>query len=162
MATVEKPEQSKFSFKYRKNWSNNRFAWVYAILILLASVTLGIIFKMAGIYESMGLRSINIFFIMIGFFMLIWDYKRSKHKKIKFVDAFLLCARTGFYYCLIYLPVILIFLSDSKNELQLVKTDETFNNNFSVIAIMFSTYIETAATVVIAGILAAFTGEMKK
>jgi hypothetical protein len=117
---------------------------------------------MAGIYESMGLRSINIFFIMIGFFMLIWDYKRSKHEKIKFVDAFLLCARTGFYYCLIYLPVILIFLSDSKNELQLVKTDETFNNNFSVIAIMFSTYIETAATVVIAGILAAFTGEMKK
>lgn len=98
MATVEKSEQSKFSFKNRKNWSNNRFAWVYAILILLAPVTLDIIFKMAGIYESMALRSINIFFIIIEFFILIWDYKRSKHKKTKIVDVFLLCSRTGFYY----------------------------------------------------------------
>ncbi|WP_339917369.1 hypothetical protein [Yeosuana marina] len=162
METTEKSKQSKFSFINRYEWSKNRFAWFYAILILLASVTLGVIFKKAGIYESLAIRSINIFFIMIAFFMLIWDYKRSKHENIKFSDAFLLCARTGFYYCLLYLPVILIFLTESHSELQLVKTDETFNNNFSVIAIVFSTYVETVATVVILGILAAFTGNMKK
>jgi ABC-type sulfate transport system permease subunit len=113
---------------------------------------------MAGIYETMGLRSINIFFITIGFFALIWDYKRTKHQKLDFVDAFLLCARTGFYYCLLYLPVILVFLSLSNSELQLVEAKETFNNNFSIIAIVFSTYIETVSTVVIIGIVAAFTG----
>lgn len=157
MKTVKKQE---LSITKRYKWSKNRFAWFYATLILLVSVLLGVVLKMSGTYESMGLRSINIFFIMIGFFILIWDYKRTKHKNLKFIDAFLLCARTGFYYCLLYLPIVLIFLADSKNELQLVETDETFNNNFSIIAIVFSTYIETVATVVIVGIVAAFTGNM--
>ena len=162
MQTSKTMNKLKFSLKNRKTWSNNRFAWVYAIFILFCSIILGVLLKLIGVYESMSLRSINIFFIAIGFFVLVWDYKRIKHKNLEFLNAFLLCFRTGFYYCLLYLPVILIFLLDSKGELQMVETKETFNNNFSIIAIVFSTYIETVATVVIVGIVAAFTGNLGK
>lgn len=150
--------QSKISLINHHNWSKNRFAWFYAVLILLAAVAVGVLCKINGVYEAMYIRSINIFFILIAFFAMIWDYKRSKQQHLGYIEAFLFCARTGFYFCLMYLPIILVFLIDSNNELNLVKANETFDNSFSIIAIVFSTYIETVCFVIISGLVAAFTG----
>jgi hypothetical protein len=162
MKTTHQSTLKEFSLKNRSNWSGNRYAWFYAIIILLASLILGLVLYTSEIYESMALRSINIFFILIGFYLMIRDYRRHKSEALSYVDAFLLCARTGFYYLLLYLPVILIFLGTNQSEVALVMSKETFGGDFSIIEIVFTTYLETVAITVVCGIAIAFTSNLGK
>lgn len=141
----------------RKHWSNNRFAWVYAGFISILAILFAIILKSAGVYEGVALRSINIFFILFGFILLIWDLKRTTHRHLTYTQAFQLLIRAGFYFCLLFLPILLIFIDTFHDELNIVRENETFTSDFPVIQIVFSTYLETVATVVIGAMAISYT-----
>jgi membrane protease YdiL (CAAX protease family) len=150
------------SFFDRHNWSNNRFAWIYAFLILIFTVIFAIALKLSGIYEGVALRSINIFFILIGFILLLWDYRRSKKRDLTYVQAFLLLLRTGIYFCLLFLPMLLVFLSNDQGALYLVESHETFSSDYPVIQLVMSTYMVTVPTVVIAAMTIAYSANFGK
>ena len=150
------------NFLNRKYWSPNRFAWMYAVLIALLAICFAIILKSAGIYEGMALRNVNFLFILLGFIVLIWDYKKTAKKALTYLEAFLLLVRTGIYFCLLFLPILLIFIGTYNDELQIVREKETFTSDFPVIQLVFSTYLETVATVAIAAMTVAFTANFSK
>lgn len=153
---MESVEVSKSNISKRYDWSLNKFAWVYAVLILIPTLILGFIFKMIGVYESMAFRSINLIFIVGGLFLLLWDYKRVKNQALSLLDTFLLCGRTGIYFCLLYLPVIILFLSLDKSELALVKSEETFNSDMSILEIVLTSGFESIATFILFGLIASY------
>lgn len=152
----------KHAFFDKKYWSNNRFAWAYACFILILTVVFAIILKSLGIYESMPFRSINIFFILLGFILLIWDFKRSTHKHLTYVQAFLLLARTGIYFCFLFLPALLLFIELDYGELDIVREKESLAPDFTALELVLSTLLETVATAVIAAIVVAFTANWGK
>ena len=145
-----------FNFESHAHWKDNQFAWFYASLILLASLILGIALYFSGIYESMAWRSVKIFFILFSFIALVGDY--HKHKaEISYVEAVLLCLKTGFYFLAMYLPIIIIFLGTSKVEMQAVVKNEVMEQSFSFFEMVFVNYLETVVTTAICAIAAAFT-----
>lgn len=146
----------------KSNWSKNSFSWFYAVLIMLLVLIFAIVLKLAGIYESMAMRIVNVFFILIGFIVLIWDYEQSKNVKLKFQIAFVFCIRTGFYFALLFLPILLIFLIGDKGEIGIILTQETMTTNYPIQEILVSNYMETAASVAIMGYVAAITAGFVK
>lgn len=145
-----------FDFKNHQNWSKKHFAWFYAVLILVGTVLYGYLLRKAGVYESAFLRLLNIFIILIGFIALMWDYRGAKKHKLSYVNAFLLCARTGFYFLLLFLPLLLLFLANDQKALELVRDKETFGSQLSVLEITFWLYVEIVCTTLMGGLLAAF------
>jgi membrane protease YdiL (CAAX protease family) len=150
------------SFFDRHKWSNNQFAWIYAFLILIFTVTFAIVLKLSGIYEGVALRSINIFFILIGFILLVWDYRRSKKRDLTYIQAFLLLLRTGVYFCLLFLPMLLVFLSNDQGALYLIQAHETISSDYPVIQLVISTYMVTLPAVVIAAMTVAYSANFGK
>ncbi len=147
MKTTKKRSFQKFSFKNRHNWSDNRFAWVYAFVILVAVSLFAIILKIAGIYESMALRVFNIFFIMLGQSFMLIDYKKHKNHNLEFTQAALLAARTGIYFALLFLPTLAFVIGGYPTEQAMINKNELFyNKNFTVQSIVFVNWIETIAT----------------
>ncbi|GAA4282224.1 hypothetical protein [Gaetbulibacter aestuarii] len=145
-----------FNFESHGHWKDNQFAWFYASLILVASLILGISLYLSGVYESMSWRSVKIFFILFSFIALVSDY--HKHKaEISYVEAVLLCLKTGFYFLAMYLPIIIIFLATSKTEMQAVVKNEVMEQSFSFFEMVFVNYLETVVTTAICAIAAAFT-----
>ncbi len=145
-----------------QDWSKNRFALFYAILILLGVCLYAFILIKAGVYESPSLRILNVFIILVGFVALMWDYKLSKMQKLTYQNAFLLCARTGLYFCLLFLPLLLVFLSNDQSALNMVKTNETFGSSISVVEMTFWLYVETVGTTLTAGLLASYVARFGK
>lgn len=137
------------TYRNRKYWSDNQFSWIYAILILIFVIVFAVILKSAGIYQGAALRSINIFFILLGFILLMWDYQKSTSKKLTYVQAFLLLTRTGVYFCLLFLPILLIYIDAYNGELEQVITHETFTSDFPVLQIVFTTYQVTFPATII-------------
>lgn len=133
----------------RKHWSDNKFAWVYAVLILIFVTLFAIILKSAGIYQGAALRSVNILFILLGFILLMRDYQKSTSKRPTYVQAFLLLTRTGVYFCLLFLPLLLIYIDAYQGELNQVIEHETFAADFPVLQIVFSTYQVTFPATII-------------
>ncbi|HEA23320.1 hypothetical protein LCGC14_1093960 [marine sediment metagenome] len=154
--------ETNTNFFNRNHWSKNRFAWMYAVLIAILAIGFAIILKSAGIYEGMALRNVNFLFILLGFIVLIWDYKSSTKNALTYLQAFLLLVRTGLYFCLLFLPILLIFIGTFSDELQIVREKETFTSDFPVIQLVFSTYLETVATIAIAAMTVAFTANFSK
>ncbi len=150
------------SFFDRRSWSNNRFAWGYALLILILTLLFAIILRLSGIYEGIALRSINLFFILIGFVLLIWDYRRSKQIELTYVMAFQILLRTGIYFCLLFLPTLLIFLANDQMALYLVQEHETFSADYPILQMVLSTYLVTVPAVVIAAMTVAYTAHFYK
>lgn len=152
-----------FSFKNRHNWSDNRFAWVYAIFILTAVVVFAIILKVAGIYESMAWRVFNAFFIIIGFILMVKDYKKHKDLDVSYTQATFLCFRCGLYFALLFLPALAFIISGYPHETEIINKEEAYNSNMPVLAIVFANYVETAATLAVACFTAAhFAGFKSK
>lgn len=154
--------ESKSSFFDIKQWSNNKFAWVYAGFNLVLTVLFAVILKSLGIFEGVALRVVNIFFILLGFILLIWDFRKNSGRHLTYIQAFLLLIRAGLYFCLLFLPILLLFIDTYHDELEIVRENETFNSDFPVIQIVFSTYLETVATVVIASMTVAYTANFGK
>ncbi|WP_431160770.1 hypothetical protein [Flagellimonas beolgyonensis] len=152
-------EHSKSPFD-RKYWSRNRYAWVFAGFILVLALLFGAILKLSGIYEGMSLRTVNVLFVLLGFLVLIWDYKRNTRQKLSYIEAFLLLVRTGAYFCLLFLPTLMAFIDFYHGELALVRANETLTSDYPVIQIVFSTYLETVVTVVVCALIVAFTANM--
>ncbi len=88
----------KVSFLDRTYWTNNKYAWAYAILIVFLAVSFAVILKALDIYEGVALRNINIFFILAGFILLIRDYRIHSNQPLTYVQAFMLLMRTGIYF----------------------------------------------------------------
>lgn len=137
------------SYFDRRYWSDNKFSWAYALLILVFVILFAIILKSAGIYQGAALRSINIFFILIGFILLMQDYQKSTSKQLTYVQAFLLLTRTGVYFCLLFFPVLLIYIDMYHGELNEVITHETFTSDLPVLQIVLTTYQVTFPATII-------------
>ncbi len=150
------------SFFNRRGWSNNRFAWSYALLILILTLIFAIVLRHSGVYEGIALRSINLFFILIGFVLLIWDYSRTKQIELTYVTAFQILLRTGIYFCLLFLPTLLVFLANDQTALYLVKEHETFTVDYPILQMVLSTYLVTIPAVVIAAMTVAYTAHFYK
>lgn len=154
--------KTKPSFFNKKYWSNNKFAWMYAGFILILAVLFAIILKVLGIYEGMALRGVHIFFILLGFILLMWDFRRNSGRHLTYVQAFLMLFRAGLYFCLLFLPILLVFIDAYPNELALVRENETFAANYPVIQIVFSTYLVTLPTVALAAMTVAYMANFGK
>ena len=141
--------ENYLSYPNRKYWSDNKFSWIYAILILVFVIVFAIILKSAGIYQGAALRSVNIFFILSGFILLMRDYQKNTSKQLTYVKAFLLLTRTGIYFCLLFLPILLIYIDAYKGELEQVMANETFTSDFPVLQIVFTTYQVTFPATII-------------
>jgi ABC-type sulfate transport system permease subunit len=126
-------------------------------------VLFAIILKSAGIYQGAALRSVNIFFILLGFILLMLDYQKSTSKQLTYVQAFLLLTRTGVYFCLLFLPILLIYIDTYHGELNQVIEHETSAADFPVLQIVFTTYQVTfPATIICAMTVAHLTKYGKK
>lgn len=136
-----------FSFKNRPNWSDSRFCWFYAFIIFIAVVAFAIILKVAGIYESMGWRVVNVLFIIGGQTLMVIDYKKHKDFRLDFTHAVFLCIRTGLYFALLFLPTIAIVIAGFPLEQAMINKKELFNTSeFPVQTMVFVNWIETIAT----------------
>lgn len=162
MDTTEVQTPNIFSLKNRQNWSKNRFAWTYAILILCATVLFGLLLTWAGIYETLPLRIVNLFIILLGFSALMRDYRINKKKKLAYSSAFALCARTGIYFCLLFLPVLLILLNTGHNGLNYVQLGQNYGFHLTMMETVFWSYIETVGSTLTAGLLASYIALFKK
>lgn len=160
METISQPASKRFSLKNKNEWSDSRFAWFYAILILVAVLLFAIILKIAGIYESMAWRVFNALFIIGGLIILVKDYKKHKSSKLTYLQAWLLCIRTGFYFALLFLPLLAFVVNGYPTEEAIINKDELYNSQFPVFEIVFANYVETIVTVVIGSILAAYFAVM--
>lgn len=142
-----KSSSHSFSLSNRQNWSDNRYAWFYAIFILIAVTLFAIFLKLAGIYESMAWRVINIFFIILGQSLMLIAYKKYKNGNLQFTQAALLCIRTGIYFALLFLPSLAFVIGGYASEQTIINNAEFFNtNNLTVESIVFVNWIETIAT----------------
>lgn len=140
-----------FSLKNRHDWSDSRFAWFYAAVILVGVTLFAIALKLAGIYESMAWRVVNIFFIMGGQALMLIDYKKHKNYNLQFTQAAFLCIRTGFYFALLFLPALAFVIGGFPSEQSIINKNELFStNNFTVESIVFVNWIETIATLSVA------------
>lgn len=147
MKAISQSTLKYFSLKNRHNWSDNRFAWFYAVIILIAVAVFAVFLKMAGIYESMAWRVINIFFIAGGQSAMIIDYKMHKDSNLEFTHAALLCIRSGFYFALLFLPTLAFALGGYASEQEIINQKELFGtNNLTVQSAIFVNWIETIAT----------------
>ena len=153
---------NKMMFFDKNTWSKNSFSWFYAIMILILVTVFAVILKYAQIYESMPLRVVNVFFILIGFVVLIKDYENTRNISLKFTEAFTLCIRTGFYFALLFLPMLLFFLLDDKSELTIISSKEILKTHYPIQEMVISNYIETAATVAIMSYVAAISAGFRK
>ena len=151
-----KKSSNSFSLKNKQTWSDSRFAWFYATIIFLAVVIFAIILKAAGIYESMAWRIVNIFFILGGFILLVKNYKKHKDSKVSYLQAWLLCIRTGFYFALLFLPALAFVVNGYPTEQAIIDKKELYNSNMPIFEIVFANYIETVASILISSFLAAY------
>jgi hypothetical protein len=136
-----------FSLKNRHNWSDNRFAWFYASVILAAVTLFAIILKLVGIYESMAWRVVNVLFIFGGQALMIIDYKKHKDPNLGFTRAVFFCIQTGMYFALLFLPALAFVVGGYPSEQAIIDKKEFFNtNNLTVESIVFVNWIETIAT----------------
>lgn len=156
METQQTKKNNTFSLKNKEEWSNSRFAWFYAILIFLAVVVFAIILKVSGIYESMAWRIVNIFFILVGFVLLVNDYKNHKSYQVKYFQAWLLCVRAGFYFALIFLPLLLFVVYGSPTEEAIISKNELYGSQNAVFEIVFANYVETVGSILICSLVASY------
>lgn len=145
-------EKSEFQFELgnKNKWSDSRFAWYYAVIILLAVVAFAVILKVMGIYESMAWRGVHIFFIFGGLIILLQDYKYHKHIQLDYTQAAILCTRAGIYFALLFLPLLAMIIGGYPTEQDIINKEELFTSNYPVEEIVFVNWIETIATVAIA------------
>lgn len=162
MDSYEARTSHTFSLKNRQNWSKNRFAWSYAVLILLMTVLFGLLLNWAGIYETLPLRIFNLFIILVGFVALMRDYRINKKKKLTYSSAFALCARTGIYFCLLFLPVLLILLNTVHTGPNYVQLGQSYGFHLTVMETIFWSYIETVGSTLTAGLLASYIALFKR
>lgn len=156
METTSQSGLKSFSLKNRHNWSDSRYAWFYAFLILIAVVIFAIILKIAGIYESMSWRIVNMFFIIVGLILLVIDYRKHKNSKVTYTQAALLCARCGFYFALLFLPALAFVISGYPHETDIIKKEEVYNSHMPTFEIVFINYVEVVGSVLIGSILASY------
>lgn len=152
---------TRVSFFDRTKWSDNKYAWAYAIFILLLTVVFAAILKFLNIYEGMALRIIHIVFILIGFVLLMWDHNRHR-EPITYLKAFLLLLRTGVYFCLILLPVLLVYFELNAEALEMFREKEAYNSDLPLIQILFFSYFETITTVLLAAMTVAYLANSKR
>jgi hypothetical protein len=147
METTKNSLFHSFSLKNRHNWSDSRFAWVYAFVILVAVTLFAIVLKLAGIYESMAWRVVNVLFIFGGQSLMIIDYKKHKDANLGFTRSAFLCIQTGIYFALLFLPTLAFVVGGYPSEQAIIDKKEFYNtNNLTVESIVFVNWIETIAT----------------
>ncbi|GGG49108.1 hypothetical protein [Bizionia arctica] len=156
MEKTERTSTNYFSLKNRDTWSDNRFTWFYATLIFIAVVVFAIILKTANIYESMAWRVVNFFFILVGFVLMVKDYKKHKDFNLSYTQALLLCFRTGFYFALLFLPALAFVVNGYPTEQAIMDKDELYNSQFPIFEIVFANYVETIASILICSFAGAF------
>lgn len=144
-----------------KNWTKNTVAWFYALLISMGIVLFSILLHLFNIYETAGLRIVFILILLTGLIIMIRTYSKQ-HPSTTFIDAFLLCARTGARTIAILVPIILIYLSLNSNEVSIIQANETFGSPDTIWEIAGSTVIEIVAGTVVAGICASFLAGIYK
>ncbi len=156
---MEDVDKNTLELKKRASWSKNRFAWIYAIVIVILVLVYSTVLYLYNIYESRPLRLLNIFFIILGFILLLKDYINVKNENLSYIQAFIFCFRTGVYFCILFIPVVLLFMTIHPQEVNLVARQETYGSDFTQMEMGFSVFLESITSVVIAAFVAAFKGK---
>lgn len=141
----------------RENWSENRFAFCYAVLILLMALLFHFILKSSGIKEVFALRLMNIFFIIIGFLLLLWDYIKTTNSKLNDIKSFWLSAKCGLIFCALFLPILMFNVSNDPEELKWI-ANEFYTTSSPVFQVGITTLMTTIPSIVIAGVAVSFFG----
>ncbi|HEA30059.1 MAG TPA: hypothetical protein ENH91_08720 [Leeuwenhoekiella sp.] len=144
--------------KRRAHWSKNRFMWVYAIFIFILVLVYSTVLYFNNIYESRPWRICNIFFMILGFIILLRDYINVKEEDLGYMAAFKCCFRCGVYFCMLFIPLVVIFLSVDTHEIERIQRQETFGSDLTQLEMTFSVFLESITSVVIAAFVAAFKG----
>ncbi len=149
-AAMEDVDENTLELKRRASWSKNRFAWIYAIVIVILVLVYSTVLYLYNIYESRALWILNIFFIILGFILLLKDYINVKNEDLSYTQAFMFCFKTGVYFCILFIPVVLLFMAIHPQEINLVGRQETYGSDFTQLEMAFSVLLESITSVVIA------------
>lgn len=144
-----------------KNWSKNKVAWFYAIIVSMGIILFSLLLHLFKVYEGAALRFVFFPLLFIGFLVMIWNYTKY-HPSTTFIEGFLLCARMGIRVIVIIIPFILLYLSLTPTEVSIIKARETFGSPDTIFGIAIFTAIEFVAGTVITGICASFLTGFRK
>jgi|GEM_PF-4850488 len=139
---------------HRETWSQNQFSWFYGGVLFLICVLFGVLLNLLGIYESTAYRAVNGVFVIGIMFLVIWDYLRVKQEQLLMIDSFFMCLRTGFYFCMLFIPTIIIFFSVNQADLAIAKATETHGSGMTILEIALSSGFEYMATTALFGLIA--------
>lgn len=138
-----------------RSWSKKHYAWLYALFINVAIILYSTVLYLLDIYQTAGFRAMYLLFILVGLVMLVWNYSKN-NPSTTYLEAFLLCAKTGLYFLLIMLPIALIFLLLNPDAVQLVQVMETHTPDFNIQEIVGMLFFEMVPSIILSGIAASF------
>ncbi|MCK0132184.1 hypothetical protein MWU59_11800 [Flavobacteriaceae bacterium F08102] len=139
---------------HRERWSQNQFSWFHGGILYLTCIVFALILRLFGIYQSTPFRAINGVFVIGAMFFVIWDYQHVKDTPLLLIDSFFMCLRTGFYFCVLFIPTIILFFLSNQADLAVAKTTETNGSSMTILEIALSSGFEYMAATALFGLIA--------
>jgi|GEM_PF-4126223 len=139
----------------RSKWSQQRYAWTTAFIIIILMILMELIFSLTKNYESLSWRMLNLFFLLGGFLWMVYDYTKHRSYNVNYLEAFKLCLKTGVYFCLIFFPLLILALGVDHTDFHRIQIHSAFQSQQEPFAIIGALFIEVPVFIAIASVASA-------
>ncbi|MDT7827375.1 hypothetical protein RQM65_01690 [Pricia sp. S334] len=139
----------------KEPWSRNRYAWTYAVsinvMIMIYSATLYFL----NIYQNAAFRAVYLLFVLLGLVLLVWNWSKN-HPAASYMNAFKLCIKTGLFFLVILLPIVLLYMVLNPEAVQLVQVMETHTPSNTIQQMVGMLFFEMVPAIILSAICASF------
>ena len=139
----------------KESWSRNRYAWTYAVLINLIIMSYSAILYFLDIYQNAALRAMYLLFVLLGLVLLVLNWSKN-HPAASYLNAFKLCIKTGVFFLIILLPIVLIYMTLRPDDVQLVQVMETHTPSNTIQQMVGMLFFEMVPAIILSAIAASF------
>lgn len=144
------------SLEYKKsNGTASRYAFICALGILAAMAFMALMYALNNSYEKMGIRYLNLLFLLIGFNIMVYVYAKNQTHEVGYIEAFKLALRAGVYFLFMFFPLLALTLLLDPTDLQKLKLQEAFVTEYAPLQVLATLFVLMPAFIVASALVSA-------
>lgn len=136
-------------------WKASRYAFTCAVGILGAMALMALIYSLSNSYEKMGIRYLNLLFLLIGFNIMVYTYAKNQTHEVNYMEAFKLALRAGVYFLFMFFPLMAITLQLDPTDLQKLRLQEAFVTEYTPLQVLATLFVFMPAFIVASALVSA-------
>lgn len=145
----------KSSEHKKSKWSASKYAFTCALGILGAMTLMELLFHLSNSYEKMGIRYLNLVFLLIGFTIMVYSYAKNQTHMVNYLEAFKLALRAGVYFLFMFFPLMALTLQLDPADLLKLKIQEAFVTEYTPLQVLATLFVLMPAFIVASALLSA-------